>query len=554
MRELIESLVTDGSVSCLVDGFELVRELEVSGSEEVGGVVDGEFVSSGVLYSDDEFRLAHDYSRRIRERAVELFEVDPVGYSDVIKRSLLFDAPYDFDCALRYSEWDREPKNRFYPSRRKQLLPIVKALEDLEYRRIHRLLVAMPPGVGKTTLALMFLVWSGSRNPEKGILTGSHNISFLHGAYEEILRMLDPKGEYLWHEIFPGNRIVNTNAKDMRIDLNTGKRFETFQFGSIGSGLAGRVRATNLLYGDDLVSDSESASSVDQMDKLWRAYNTDFRQRMLGDAGELLIQTPWSLYDPYDRLKMMFEGDKDTRIIEMPVMDEDGNSNFDYPNGLGYTKEQIELQKKVMDEYMFAAIMMCRPMEKEGQLYPPDEFKRYFDLPEGEPDMVFAVADTKEQGDDYFSMPIAYKYGEDYYIERIVCSNGRPELIEQIAADALMNVNLARFESNRGGSTVAKNVQEKIKAQGGICKITTKWNQANKETRILSRSPWVKEHCIFKDPSRYTSEYRRAMEMMCSYSLKGKNRHDDVPDSFADLADYAEALTVKTVRVGKRVF
>jgi len=540
IQNVIDRLIDEGSSSSLMDAFELIRELE--GYQ----LVDGEKVGKG-------FEDAHSLSKELRSRAGLFYYSDVEGYTEVIRKSLLFDAPYDLDCAIRYAEWNREPERRFYPARRKQLLPLVRAMEDLEYRRIRRLLIAMPPGVGKTTLALFFLVWSGSRNPDKGILTGSHNISFLHGAYEEILRMLDPEGEYLFYEIFPSNKIVSTNAKDMRIDLNQGKRFETFQFGSIGSGLAGRVRATNLLYGDDLVSDSESASSVDQMDKLWRAYNTDFRQRMLGDAGELLIQTPWSLYDPYDRLKMMFENDPLTRIIEIPV-ETDGVPNFDYPNGLGYTKEQIELQRKVMDSYMFSAVMMCSPMEKEGQLYPPEEFKRYFELPDGEPDMVFAVADTKETGDDYFAMPIVHKFGDDYYIEDIICNNGRPELIETLAAEALLNVNVARFESNRGGTTYARNVQEKIKSLGGKCKITTKWNQSNKETRIISRSPWVKEHCIFKDPSKYTSDYRRAMEMMCSYSLKGKNKHDDVPDVFSDLADFAESLTIKPIRVGKRVF
>ena len=99
-----------------------------------------------------------------------------------------------------------------------------------------------------------------------------------------------------------------------------------------------------------------------------------------------------------------------------------------------------------------------------------------------------------------------------------------------------------------------KEFKDKIKAQNGKCKITTKWNQANKETRILSRSPWVKEHCIFKDASLYTSEYRRAMEIMCSFSLKGKNKHDDVPDAFSDLADFAESLTIKPIKVGKRPF
>ena len=163
MERVIERLIDDGGVRELSDAFELVREIE--GREVVDGVPYGE-----------GFKRAHEYSREIRQRAGLFIYSDPIGYTEVIRRSLLFDAPWDLDCAIRYAEWNREKERRFYPSRRKQLLPIVRAMEDLEYRRINRLLICLPPGVGKTTLALFFLVWSGSRNPEKGILTGSHNI------------------------------------------------------------------------------------------------------------------------------------------------------------------------------------------------------------------------------------------------------------------------------------------------------------------------------------------------------------------------------------------
>ena len=109
----------------------------------------------------------------------------------------------------------------------------------------------------------------------------SHNASFLNGVYNECLRIIQP-GEYLWSDVFPTVQLANTNAKDMRIDLGSKKRFETLEFSSIGSGNAGKVRATNLLYCDDLVSGIEEALSKERMDKLWQLYTDDARQRKQG--------------------------------------------------------------------------------------------------------------------------------------------------------------------------------------------------------------------------------------------------------------------------------
>lgn len=94
------------------------------------------------------------------------------------KRSLLFDAPYDFDAHCRYIEWNREPSKRFYLPRRKQLYRVAKALQRLADNELDLLAISLPPGVGKTTLALFFLTWLGGRNPEKPILGGSHSNAF----------------------------------------------------------------------------------------------------------------------------------------------------------------------------------------------------------------------------------------------------------------------------------------------------------------------------------------------------------------------------------------
>ena len=78
-------------------------------------------------------------------------------FLDLQERSLLFCAPYDFDSYCRYLEWDREPGKRFYMPRRKQLLPLVNAMQDLEDDKLDLLAISLPPGVGKSTLSLFYL-------------------------------------------------------------------------------------------------------------------------------------------------------------------------------------------------------------------------------------------------------------------------------------------------------------------------------------------------------------------------------------------------------------
>ena len=552
--ELIERLINIGGIEELNDAFDLCRDLEIEDSY----LGFGKFSRIAKrFYDEDKFKQAHDYAKQIRAKTAKLVkDYGDEEALDLNKRTLLFDAPHDFDAAFRFAEWDRPRDKRFYEPRRKQLLPMAQAMQRLEERKIHRLLLMCPPGIGKSTLAIGFMIWSGMRNPELSILGVSHNNAFLRGVYDEIYRMLDPEGEYKWAEIFPEIFVSNTYAKDMRIDLVTNKRFQTYQLSSIGSGNAGKVRATNLLYCDDLVDGIESAMSIDRMDKLWSLYNTDARQRMLGDCAELIIQTPWSLHDPIDRLERMFEDDPETEVIKFPALDENDESNFDYPYGLGYTTKQLHDQREIMDKASFSALFQCEPYEREGQLYPPDELRRYFELPEQEPDVVFAVCDTKEQGIDYCAMPIVYKYGDEYYIDCFLCDNSNPDILEGRITELLIDrkVKIARFESNRGGTIFAQNIQKRVKERGGQTRITTKWNQTHKDTRIITRATWVKAHCLFKDDTVMDTEYRTAINMLCTYNMAGRNKHDDVPDVMADVSDYAENMGIATISVGKRLF
>ena len=462
-----------------------------------------------------------------------------------------------FHLCLLAVEWNREPDKKFYPPRRMVLREVVRALQELEERKLDLLAVSMPPGSGKTTLAIFYLTWIAGRHPEEPTLTGSHSNSFVRGVYDECLRIFDQNGDYLWQEVFPETQVANTNAKDCRIDLGKRKRFETLQFTSIGTGNAGLYRAMHLLYCDDLVSGIEVALNKERLDKLWETYTTDLRQRKIGDhCGELHIATRWSVHDIIGRLETMYGNSPRAKFIVLPAMNANDESNFDYAYGVGFNTQFYRQQRDIMDDASWRALYMNEPIEREGLLYHEDELRRYFELPSGDPDAIISICDTKDKGTDYAFLPVAYVYGQDYYIEDCICDNGLPEIVDARLADILIRhkVKQSRFESNSAGGRVAEKVQQMVKDRGGITHITTKYTTANKETKIIVNSAWVKEHCLFKDETTYkrNSEYGKFISMLCSYTMMGKNKNDDTADGMAMLAEYAQTLGANKVEVFQR--
>lgn len=471
------------------------------------------------------------------------------------KKVLLAAAPFDFESYLLYVEWERDSDKKFYVPRRTVLSPTVAAMQDLIDDKLDLLTISMPPGTGKSTLGIFFLSWVMGKFPDGQNLASAHSGMLTRSFYDGVYQIISDT-EYLWRDVFPGVNIAATNSKEETIDLGKRHRFSTLTCRAINASLTGATRCDKILYADDLCSGIEEAMSKDRLDKLWSSYTNDLKSRKKEGAKEIHIATRWSVHDVIGRLENQYGDDPRAKFIVLPALDSEGESNFNYGYGVGFSKDYFEDMRVNLDEASFKALYMNQPIEREGLLYHLDELRRFFELPLGDPDAIIGICDTKDKGTDYAFLPAAYVYGNDYYIMDCVCDNGLPNIVDARLVDILLrnSVQMCRFESNSAGGRIAEKIQGEVKSKGGITRITTKFTSANKETKIIVNSAWVKEHCLFKDESLYkrNSDYGKMMNMLGSYTVAGKNKNDDVPDGFAMLSEFAQSLSGAKVEIFKR--
>lgn len=472
----------------------------------------------------------------------------------------------DFRAFCVALEWNRPIEKQFFLPRKRILEKhgLIQAMQDVADDKLDFLFVSMPPRTAKSTTGLFFLTFMAGRYPDRSILGTGHSTALVQSFYTEMLNLMC-SDEYRFFEIFPTCKLVNKSAEYLYFDLNQNKRFHTVSFKSIEGGSTGIVEASNILYCDDLIKDAEQANSRDRLDKLFEAYTSTIQDRttmrLCKDVEyrrcpEIHIATRWSLNDPIGRLISIY-GEKYNdriRIINIPCYDENGESNFMYDYGKGFTTEYYKQLEMSEDPVVFRAKYLGEPVERDGLVFLKETLSFYTELPGEKPDRIVAYADVSHGGADYFSLPIGYVYGNEVYIEDILFLNnfGGDDYIRPLITNIITKHNVSRFgiEKNNGGDFFATLVSNDLKKVGYRCNITTHNAPTNKSKRdrILACQNEIKGiasedktyRLYFKtDGARKDNQmYNAAMNQLYNWNQnenKQKTQHDDMPDSLAGL-------------------
>ena len=457
-------------------------------------------------------------------------------------RLLLIEAQQgNFESYMLYLEKNRPYKQRFYLPKKEQFdkIGIIKALQDMLDDNLDLLTISLPPGTGKTTLSKFFISFV------IGLDTSGYNLFFSHSAdicrmyYDGVMDIVT-SSEYTWSEIFPKCSVTSQNAKMMTFNINEYKPFQSLMCASRGSEMAGKVRCNRFLMVDDLIGKQEEAMNKNTLEKIWNNdYTTDARQRKVDGCKEIHIATRWSIYDVIGHLEQAYGENPRAKFIAVPDIDEKtGESNFAYKYH-GFSKEFFNAQELIMNDITYQCLYRNQPIEREGLLYNAYMLRYFFALPDREPDAILSVCDTKSKGEDFMVLPVLYQYDDDFYLADCICDDSSDFDLQYSKITKILlkhDVQQCEIESNAGGDRLAFEVEKRVKENEGRTHITTKATETNKETRILVNSDWIIKHVLFLDKECYNkkSDYGRFMSGLLTYSVTGKNPHDDVPDAMAN--------------------
>lgn len=516
-------------------------------------------------WEKEDFEAAHRANRELRARCRrQLRAAGPAeaeAFYEQWRRCLLFDAPHDFDSFMLYLELDRKPDKRFYAPRRHYLKPMVQGFQDVLDGKLRLLTISMPKRAGKSQTGINFVNMLSGKFPDRSTLMEGTGDDLVKSFYTGCLEYLQTPNEYLFYDVFPEAKLVQTNADTKTINLRAKARFPTVMCRSIDARQVGLSEATNVLYLDDCVEGREEAKNRQRLDDKWEVISGDIMGRAIEGTPMVFTGTRYSIYDPIGRIQE--HADREGwpwRAIEIPALDlvtDESNYEYEREGKKVFTTAYFREQRELLSAEQFESEFQQQPFEAKGLLFAKDSLNYFFKLPvDMEPDAIIAVADTAETGSDSTSMPVAAIYGNEVYIVDVVFDDSAPEVTKPECAKCLIDNKVveATFESNNAGMYFAKDVAEIVAQRGYTVAIRTKRTISNKQTRIEFASDNIKKHFYFRHPSTYErgSQYWAFMKEVTTYTRSGKVPHDDAPDSLSLLENEIRLRTGGKIEVFRR--
>lgn len=470
----------------------------------------------------------------------------------ILKQAYLFDARDRFEDFMYYAEWERRPAERFYAPRAKVLKTIADAIQDLIDDRLDELFLSQPARTGKTTIIMFATIFIMLRDSERSNLYSAYSDTITKAFYSGILELLTDSTTYAIKEIFPEFEIVQTDSKEETVDINRKKRYRSLTCRSLYGTLNGACDCDGFMIADDLIGGIEEALSKDRMMACWSKVENNLMARAKLQCKRLWIATRWSQIDPIGLRTNLLTTDKRMasvryKIVNLPALNDAGESNFDYEYGLGFSTE-FYVQRRASferndDMASWYAQYMGDPITREGTLFEPSDMQYYNgEIPEDDPVARRLMAvDPAFGGGDFCAGIILYQTESgELYAPGVAFSNASKNYTQPMLVQKIVNfeVQAVQFECNLMTSAYKEAVENLVNAEGYRCNIgyKTAGNRVSKEVRIFKAAPDIRR-IHFLEPSKRDKEYDQFMQNIFSFKIEGGNKHDDAPDVCAQGID-----------------
>jgi len=310
------------------------------------------------------------------------------------------------------------------------------------------LIICLPPQNGKSELvSRRFPAYALGKYPDKRIIAASYGATLATEMSRDVQRIMSTTE---FAELFPGTRLGTAKDDEIRsqdaFDI-VGRRGKYRSVG-VGGGVTGKTADIGII--DDPVKSRAEAESEVEREKVWRWYRDDFRTRLFGDEGAIVILcTRWHEDDLVGRLLKLAKENPNARqwrLVTLPALVEAIDlplPSYD-PRKLGealwpakYPVAEL-LERRVGNEYGFSALYQQRPVPPGGGLFKREWFEIVKALP-AECRFVRAwdKAGTQGDGDWTCGVKMAEHKGIFYVCDVIraqLTSGPRNDLIRQTAA------------------------------------------------------------------------------------------------------------------------
>lgn len=253
--------------------------------------------------------------------------------------------------------------------------------DDVAARREPRLIVEMPPRIGKTTIVShRFPVWHMARHPGHDAIATSYAAD-LAGDNSRKARAIALGVSDRWPQL---GKLNGGSWTEMRWEVAGGGAYTA---AGVGGPITGR--GAHLLLVDDPVKNAQEAENKTTRDRLWAWYESTAESRLAPGGGIVIVTTRWHEDDLVGRvLQRGAETGEVWERVQYPalaVRDEPHRRKGESLHPSRWPREVYEAKRRNSPRW-FEALYQCNPHIGEGGTFERGWFdSRYHHAPDMPP-------------------------------------------------------------------------------------------------------------------------------------------------------------------------